>query len=100
MVDTYNIMDSFRDKYPTLKRYTWRKKIPLKQARLDYFLISANIMQYVKNAQKIWYIDQNIVWSLLNFNLMALIMEICIGNIIILYPMTKNTLVSSISIEK
>ena len=42
------MIDPFRDKYPTLKRYTWRKKTPLKQARLDYFLISANIMQYVK----------------------------------------------------
>ena len=48
MVETYNMIDPFRDKYPTLKRYTWRKKTPLKQARLDYFLISANIMQYVK----------------------------------------------------
>ena len=47
MVETYNMIDPFRDIYPTLKRYTWRKT-PLKQARLDYFLISANIMQYVK----------------------------------------------------
>ena len=48
MVETYNMIDPFRNKYPTLKRYTWRKKTPLKQARLDYFLVSADIMQYVK----------------------------------------------------
>ena len=26
MVETYNMIDPFRDKYPTLIRYTWRKK--------------------------------------------------------------------------
>ena len=51
MVETYNMIDPFRDKYPTLKRYTWRKNTPLKQARLDYFLISAKIMQYVKKCK-------------------------------------------------
>ena len=51
MVETYNMIEPFRDEYPTLKKYTWRKKTPLKQARLDYFLISANIMQYVKKMQ-------------------------------------------------
>ena len=30
MVETYNMIGPFRDKYPTLKRYTWRKKTPLK----------------------------------------------------------------------
>ena len=48
MVDTYNMIDPFRDKYTTLKRYTCRKTTPLKQVRPDYFLISANIMYYVK----------------------------------------------------
>ena len=28
MVDTYDMIDPFRDKYPTLKRYTWRNKTP------------------------------------------------------------------------
>ena len=43
-----NMIDPFRENFPMLKRYTWRKKTPLKQARLDYFLISENVMQYVK----------------------------------------------------
>ena len=52
MVETYNMIDPFRDKYPTLIRYTWRKKTPLKHARLDYFLISA---KYNAVCQKMQY---------------------------------------------
>lgn len=45
-----NLIDPFRENYPSLKRYTWRKKNPLKQARLDYFLISENIMPFVRKS--------------------------------------------------
>ena len=38
MINTNNMIDPFRENFPKLKRYTWRKKNPLKQARLDYFL--------------------------------------------------------------
>ena len=50
MLNTNNMIDPFRENFPMLKRYTWRKKTPLKQARLDYFLISENVMQYVKSS--------------------------------------------------
>ena len=50
MINTKNMIDPFREMYPDLKRFTWRKKNPLKQARLDYFLISENVMQRVKNS--------------------------------------------------
>ncbi|KAK6186929.1 hypothetical protein SNE40_006185 [Patella caerulea] len=40
----FDLIDVFREIYPTLKRYTWRKKNPVKQARLDYFLISQNLI--------------------------------------------------------
>ena len=33
-----NLSDIYRDTYPNMKRYTWQKSNPLKQARLDYFL--------------------------------------------------------------
>ena len=40
MKKNYKLYDPFREAYPSLKRYTWRKRSPLKQARLDYFLLS------------------------------------------------------------
>ena len=41
--------DPFRELYPALKRYTWRKSNALKLARLDMFLLSNNLMSYVQN---------------------------------------------------
>lgn len=32
-----NVIDPFRELHPQLKRYTWRKRSPLKQSRLDFF---------------------------------------------------------------
>ena len=40
----FNLIDPFRDNNPSLKRYTWRRKNPIKQARLDYFLITENLL--------------------------------------------------------
>ena len=51
IINIHNMVDPFRENFPRLKRYTWRKKNPLKQARLDYFLISENMMQYVKSSR-------------------------------------------------
>ena len=41
-------VDVFRQFYPDALRYTWRKKNPLKQSRLDFFLISGNLLPSVK----------------------------------------------------
>ena len=46
-----NIVDPFREMFPSKKCYTWRKRNPLKQARLDYFLVSETTMQYVKQTK-------------------------------------------------
>ena len=46
-----NIVDPFRETFPLKKCYTWRKRNPLKQARLDYFLVSETTMQYVKQTK-------------------------------------------------
>ena len=49
LMNTKYLVDPFREKYPAQKN-TWKKRNPCKQARLDYFLISESLMQYVKNA--------------------------------------------------
>ena len=45
--ENFNLIDPFREANPKLRRYTWRKKTPLKQARLDYFLISENLLSSI-----------------------------------------------------
>ena len=47
-METNDIIDPFRDSNPQLKRYTWRRRNPLKQARLDFFLTSESMSQYIK----------------------------------------------------
>ena len=42
------MIDPYRDAYPELKRYTWRRKQPFHQARLDFFLISEDLLASVK----------------------------------------------------
>ena len=43
LMDTLNVVEIFRINNPHLKRYTCREKNPLKQARLDFFLISESL---------------------------------------------------------
>ena len=43
------LVDPFREKYPNKKRFTWKKRNPCKQARLDFFLISESLFHYVKD---------------------------------------------------
>ena len=38
------LVDPFRDLHPSLKRYTWRRKHPFQQVRLDFFLISESLL--------------------------------------------------------
>ena len=40
ILEIFDLKDTFRQLHPNLRRYTWRRKTPLRQARLDYFLIS------------------------------------------------------------
>lgn len=37
-----NLTDPFREIYSDIKKYTWRKNNPVKQARLDFFLLTEN----------------------------------------------------------
>ena len=46
-----NMVDPFREIYNDLKRFTWRKTNPIKQARLDFFLISEILMHNVNDLE-------------------------------------------------
>jgi exonuclease III len=45
----YSLIDPFRHQNSTAKRFTWRRTNPLQQARLDFFLITSDMLQYVKS---------------------------------------------------
>ena len=51
LMDMYNLNDPFRELYPEIKRYTWRKPNPLKQARLDFFLASQSFYHNIHDVQ-------------------------------------------------
>ena len=50
-IDTYHIIDPFRENCPQLKRYTWRRRNPIKQARLDFFLTSEGLFQFTQQCK-------------------------------------------------
>ena len=43
-IDELGLSDAFRCSYPQMRRYTWRTRNPIKQARLDFFLISNSML--------------------------------------------------------
>ena len=45
-----DLLDTWRERYPEMRRYTWRRNIPLQQSRLDLFLISDLLSTFVTNA--------------------------------------------------
>ena len=45
----YTLIDVFREIYPDKRKYTWKKFNSIKQARLDYFLISEELFSLVKD---------------------------------------------------
>ena len=47
--DELNLIDPYRELHEFEKSFTWRRPHPLKQARLDYFLISENFMPSVQS---------------------------------------------------
>ena len=51
IIDENNLFDAYRELHPSTKRYTWRRKNPLKQARLDFFLLTENLISTVKQTQ-------------------------------------------------
>ena len=49
MMEDLQLLDYYRILNPDKKAYTWRKKNPLKQSRLDYILISDSLSNLVEN---------------------------------------------------
>lgn len=49
MLVNYDLMDVWREMNPTTRAYTWRRPNTTKQGRLDYFLISRNLVVDVLN---------------------------------------------------
>ena len=49
MIASHKLSDCFRELHPSLKRYTWRRKNPLKQAQLDFFLVSEIFMDLISD---------------------------------------------------
>ena len=51
-IEKENFVDAWRVINGNCRKYTWHRLIPtIKQARLDYFLVSENISQYVVDAE-------------------------------------------------
>ena len=47
MMDELDLCDPWRVHFPGISRYTWRRQNPVKQARLDFFLISSEILNMI-----------------------------------------------------
>jgi len=50
IIDEKGLVDIYREFHEHTQRYTWRKNNPLKQARLDFFLISENLLNSINKA--------------------------------------------------
>lgn len=45
----FNLVDPWRIKNPNARKYTWGRKNPVKQARLDFFLVSEELLSIINN---------------------------------------------------
>ena len=59
MMSQFDLCDIFRVRHPNEKRFTWRQKNPLKQRRLDHFLISDNLQDLVEYVNIILSVQSN-----------------------------------------
>ncbi len=49
LIDNFDLVDVWRFLNPNKSRFTWRQLNPLIQCRLDYFLISNSLLEYVSH---------------------------------------------------
>ena len=70
LIEDNDYVDVYRQSHPDTLRYTWRKKNPLKQSRLDFFLISGNLLSSVSSSsiEPSYRSDHSIVTLCLKFN--------------------------------
>ena len=66
----YNLIDPFREFNPDLKLFTWRCRRPLRQSRLDYFLITENLLSAVNTCtiESSYRSDHSMIILSLKFN--------------------------------
>ena len=50
MKDYVNLIDPWRLQNPTLRRYIWHQPTPLKQSRLDFFLILQELTTFLSSS--------------------------------------------------
>ena len=69
-MQTQQLTDIFRYKYPTLQRYTWRRTNPFKQARLDFFLITNTLIDLINVVKTVpgYRTDHSMIKLYLNIN--------------------------------
>ena len=51
IITEYNFIDPFRELHPNTKRYSQRCKNPVKHNRLDFFLLTENLLSSIENCQ-------------------------------------------------
>ena len=49
IIEKQNLCDVYRNLNPEKRRYTWRRKNPIKQARLDYFIASTPLLDIINS---------------------------------------------------
>ena len=50
IIDLLDLIDVYREFHPLTKRYTWRKRNPVKQSRLDFFLVTESLLSSITSA--------------------------------------------------
>ena len=51
ILEDHDLCDIYRNLHPNTKRYTWRRKNPIKQARLDMFIASSTILDIINKCE-------------------------------------------------
>lgn len=51
MKETFELLDPWRTCYPDDRKYTWRQPSPVKQSRIDYFLVSEDMFALMENTK-------------------------------------------------
>ena len=64
----FDLVDIWRVRNPECKRFTWRKKSPIIQRRLDYWLLSDSYQEEVENVDIIPSINSDHSAIVLHFN--------------------------------
>lgn len=70
LIEELGMVDIYREQHPENRRYTWRRSNPVKQARLDFFLISDNLLPSIhySNIEPGYRTDHSLHLIALKFN--------------------------------